>query len=437
MAAWAEVRSGRLAEFTGERVIPGQVDADLLNEHMARYAFAARLSRRKQVLDAGCGSGYGSAELARTAAGVLGIDCSAEAIAFARAGYPAQNLRFEEADCGALPVPDGSIDLVVAFEVIEHLEDWRGFLREARRTLTAAGQFIVSTPNKLYYSESRSRVGPNPFHVHEFEFEEFRGALGEVFPHVSLFLENHAEGVVFQPAASPDGESAADVRVDDARCEPAESHFFLAVCAMRPPTGTPTFVYVPRVANVLRERERHIGLLELEVETKNQWLERTTGELAQLNQDHQAVLGQFRQQIAESEKLAQWAERLNRDLEEREARIGELQQELAAEQSAARTVAEGYEAKLQELEAVNVEKTRWALETEARLGTELQQRCSELAQCVELLHQAGQNAEERRVWAEKLKAEADQLERQVILMKESRWVKLGRTFGLGPDLRNR
>ena len=63
-----------MAEFTGERVIPGQVDADLLNEHLARYAFAARLSRRKQVLDAGCGAGYGSAELARTAAGVLGID---------------------------------------------------------------------------------------------------------------------------------------------------------------------------------------------------------------------------------------------------------------------------------------------------------------------------------------------------------------------------
>src|SRR6266481_9187367 len=102
-------RSERLAEFTGERVIPGKVDADLLNEHMARYAFAARLSRRKQVLDAGCGAGYGSAELARTAAGVLGIDNSAEAIAFARGEYAAENLRFEQADCLALPAADGSI----------------------------------------------------------------------------------------------------------------------------------------------------------------------------------------------------------------------------------------------------------------------------------------------------------------------------------------
>src|SRR5712691_5133022 len=323
MRAWAAIGSERLAEFTGERVIPGQVDTDLLNEHMARYAFAARLSRRKQVLDAGCGSGYGSAELAKTAAGVLGIDCSAEAIAFARSEYPASNLRFEQADCGALPVADGSIDLVTAFEVIEHLEDWRGLLVEARRALSAAGQFIVSTPNKLYYSESRRGAGPNPFHVHEFEFEEFRAELGEVFPHVSLFLENHAEGVVFQPAGSPDTENSADVRVDGARCVPAESHFFVAVCAMRPQTGAPTFVYVPRVANVLRERERHIGLLEAELETKNQWLDRTTRELVQLNQDHQSVLAQFRRLMAESEERARWAERLNRELEESQARIGQ------------------------------------------------------------------------------------------------------------------
>jgi SAM-dependent methyltransferase len=423
-----------LAEFTGERVIPGQVDADLLNEHLARYAFAARLSRRKQVLDAGCGAGYGSAELARTATSVLGVDRSAEAIAFARGQYPAPNLRFEEGDCSALPAPDGSIDLVVAFEVIEHLQDWRAFLREARRVLSTAGQFIVSTPNKLYYSESRGGSGPNPFHVHEFEFEEFRAELGEVFPHVSLFLENHTEGVVFQPAAH--AESTAESRVEDAVCSPEESHFFLAVCASRPQTGAPTFVYVPRVANVLRERERHIALLERELETKNQWLNRSTAELAQLNEDHQTVLAQFRQQIAESEARARWAERLSLDLEERGARIAQLQAEFAAEQAAAREVTEAYEAKVRELDAENEAKTHWAQETEARLSKALDDKCQELAACVELLHQAEQTIDARTAWAEKWKTKSYQLEKQAILMKESRWVKLGRRFGVGPDLRD-
>ena len=144
-------------EFSGERVIPGKVDADLLNEHLARYAFAARLARRKRVLDAGCGSGYGSAELAKLALRAVGVDQSGEAVRFARENYRLPNLCFEQASCCALPHPDACFDLVVAFEVIEHLEQWREFLLEVRRVLAPAGQFIVSTPNKLYYAEQRAR----------------------------------------------------------------------------------------------------------------------------------------------------------------------------------------------------------------------------------------------------------------------------------------
>src|ERR1700690_3749056 len=99
-----------LAEFTGERVIPGQVDVDLLNEHMARYTFAARLSRGKRVLDAGCGAGYGSAELAQQAESTVGVDRAGEAVEFARAPYRLPNLWFEQASCTALPPPDRSFD---------------------------------------------------------------------------------------------------------------------------------------------------------------------------------------------------------------------------------------------------------------------------------------------------------------------------------------
>ena len=325
-----------MAEFTGERVIPGQVDVDLLNEHLARYSFAARLARGKRVLDAGCGAGYGSAELAQAADRVVGIDCAAEAVEFARANYHLPNLQFEQASCTGLPHPDGSFDLVVAFEVIEHLEDWRTFLAEARRVLAASGQFIVSTPNKLYYTESRGQVGTNPFHVHEFDFAEFRAELKSIFPYVSMFLENHVEGVAFQPE---EAGNTVEVKVASGEPDPDDSHFFVAVCAHRLQVGNPTFVYVPRSANVLRERERHIELLERELATKNAWLRKALDE-------HEALMGKFREQKDALEESNRWAGSLARDLGERDARIVELQEEFAREQDAARRVADDYAAKV-------------------------------------------------------------------------------------------
>jgi len=409
-----------LAEFTGERVIPGQVDIDLLNEHLARYTFASRLARGKRVLDAGCGAGYGSAELAHTAQSVTGIDCAPEAVDFARANYRLPNLQFEQASCASLPHGDGSFDLVVAFEVIEHLENWREFLREVRRVLAANGQFIVSTPNKQYYTESRGREGANPFHVHEFEFEEFRSELKSIFPHVSMFLENHVEGVTFQPH---EHGNTVEVRVDSGEPVPNESHFFVAVCAHRPQIGNPTFVYVPRAANVLRERERHIALLERELATKNEWLEKAL-------RDHESLMEQFAQQKQALEKSNQWADSLNRELQQMAARVTELQDEVAQEQEAARRMAEGYAAKVAELETDVAAKSRWAHE----VASEVQKQTAELGKAVDALHHTEKELEERTIWALRLQQESNLLTQQIALVRASRWMRLGRRVGLGPEI---
>jgi SAM-dependent methyltransferase len=401
-------------EFTGERVIPGQVDADLLNEHLARYAFAARLARGKRVLDAGCGAGYGAAELAKTALSVVGADIAAEAVAFARQHYQMPVLEFERASCTALPHPDAAFDLVVAFEVIEHLADWRDFLAEVRRVLAPTGQFIVSTPNKLYYAETRSRAGANPFHAHEFEFDEFRSELSATFPHISLFLENHVEGVAFRPTQPGGAGGTTEVRVDGGETPSAESHFFVAVCAHRPQTGNPTFVYVPSAANVLRERETHIALLEGELHRKDDWLEEAKRDLADLDRAHRKL-------TAELEQSNEWAGRLDRELAAGGARIQELQEELATAQAAA-------QAKIVELDRENRTKSEWARQLNAQLDGKLQ----ELARCVEYLHQAEKTVDERTRWAQGLNAEVEQLRRKLALLESSRWVRLGRRVGLGP-----
>ena len=131
-------RSRTLVEFTGERVIPGQVNDDLWSEHVARYAFASGFAEGKRVLDAGCGAGYGSAELAQTALQVTGFDIAPDAVEYARSTYPLPNLLFAAASCTATPFPPNSFELVVAFEVIEHLRLSR-FLERMRASCHAAG----------------------------------------------------------------------------------------------------------------------------------------------------------------------------------------------------------------------------------------------------------------------------------------------------------
>lgn len=404
-----------MPEFTGERLIPGQVDADLLNEHMARYQFAARLAGGKRVLDAGCGAGYGTDELAGVAGQVIGADIAGEAVDFASKHYRRANLHFEQASCGAIPHADGTFDLVVAFEVIEHLTNWRELLTEARRLLAPGGQFVVSTPNRLYYTESRGAQGANPFHVHEFEFEEFRAELTSVFPHVALFLENHVEGVVFEPC--PSGNTS-EVRVEPGEPEPAAAHFFVAVCAHRPQVGNPTFVYVPRAGNVLRERERHIALLEQELETKNQWL-------AQAHGEHEELLGIHRKLSEDLQHANEWAESVNRELEEARTRITGLQEEVTREQSNARQIADGYAGKVTELEEEMQRRTAWARDLE-----------DQLTRSEEARQQLHSELEECTARAQRLDEEGRKLQDEVNGYRASRWVKLGRKVGFGPDQRS-
>jgi SAM-dependent methyltransferase len=314
-----------LPEFTGERVIPGVGDDDLFNEHLARYRFArhflSRMGARGAALDAGCGTGYGTAQLAEIASAgwlVTGFDVSAEALAYAREAYGQTGVRFLQASCENLPFADGCLDLIAAFEVIEHLERWPEMLSEAGRVLKPSGILLVSTPNKAYYAESRGAAGPNPFHAHEFAYDEFSDALGAVFPHVSMWTQNHAAAIAFVPSANTCG--VFDAPADRS---PRTAHFFLAACSMSPIAEADAFAYLPAAGNVLRARERHITLLESELQQKSAWLSRMEREHAELNRAHGGLVTEIRESNL-------WAEGLNQALAKAHERVAVLQEEAAA-----------------------------------------------------------------------------------------------------------
>lgn len=412
-----------MREFTGERVIPGQVDADLLNEHLARYAFASRLARGKRVLDAGCGVGYGVARLARCAGRVVGLEIDPEAVAAARERYRSPAAGFVCADCRRLPFPDASFDLVTAFEVIEHLKDWERLLAESRRVLTPSGRLVVSTPNRLYYAEQRET--PNPFHVHEFDHEEFRGALEEHFGQVRIFLENHANCIVF---STPEAGGAETV-IESAESEAAGAHFFVAVCSASAAGVSPSFVYVPLAGNVLREREKHITLL-------SGWLEEAKQDLDQLHCRHQALEAE----AAEDKRRAQ---EIIEALEEENARKTEWSLKSEAEVGRLQGI---YEVLRGEFE----KRTRWAVRLEQERG-ELEaeyQRLSEderkvrldLKTCVDQLHSTEADLEERTAWAQDLDGQLGvlgervrRLAAELEAVRRSPAYRIGKRVGLAPE----
>lgn len=413
-------------EFTGERVIPGEVDVDLLNEHLARYAFAARRARGRRVLDAGCGVGYGAAQLAQVARSVAGLEIAPDVVRSARARYPAPRLHFVCGDCRALPFASASLDLVVAFEVIEHLDHWEEMLDETRRVLSPQGELIISTPNRLYYSESRET--PNPFHVHEFDYQEFCGALGARFPNVRMFLENHSEGVIFSLPEATNIESFVESGAGSGPVDPNASHFFVAVCSRQPIYSSPPFIYIPQSGNVLREREKHIALLETELEQKDRWLTQAKEDLADLHRKHQAL----EEEAAEAQRRAQ--ETID-DLEQENARKTEWSRQLEAEVARLGGV-------IGQLQVELSEKTQWALNLEAeraqifanyqRLDAEAVQLRLDLKAAVDQLHATEAELAERTAWAQGLDQEVARLKADLNSLLGSPAYRIGKRLGLAP-----
>jgi SAM-dependent methyltransferase len=153
-----------------ERLEPETAVEASLQEHLARYRFAAERARGR-VLDVACGTGYGTAIL-----GAVGADVSLAAVRRTRrAGAVAL-----AADARRLPF-GRAFDTVVSFETIEHVADPERFVAECARVLRPGGLFIVSTPNRELWSP-RSPRPCRRHHVREFNRREFLAVLGPFRP---------------------------------------------------------------------------------------------------------------------------------------------------------------------------------------------------------------------------------------------------------------
>lgn len=184
----------RLIEWTGERCVPWTDDLQVVYEHLHRYHFAAELRPEGEVLDVGSGEGYGSAILARSAKTVVGVDVDPASIEHSRLNHSQENLRFVQASALELEgqFPDCSFDLVVCFELIEHVHEQQQVVATMARVLREDGLLLISTPDRDPYNEARGEA--NPYHLRELDREEFEDLLREHFPNVSLWGQSAVTG---------------------------------------------------------------------------------------------------------------------------------------------------------------------------------------------------------------------------------------------------
>jgi ubiquinone/menaquinone biosynthesis C-methylase UbiE len=166
-------------------------------EHLHRYALAADICHGMEVLDIASGEGYGSNLLSRKARRVIGVDLSKDATEQAKAKYSHPNLSYIQGAAEAIPLDDASVDAVVSFETLEHHDKHEEMLAEIKRVLRPDGVLIISTPDKLFYSDIPQYT--NEFHVRELYLDEFRALIQRHFHRHRLLSQGPTFGTIIAP----------------------------------------------------------------------------------------------------------------------------------------------------------------------------------------------------------------------------------------------
>ena len=177
-------------ELTGERTLPDVPEENYwFQRHLAVYRWIAERVAGLDVVDMACGEGYGTAELARRAARVTGVDANPEAHEHARMKYTRPGISFAR---DLVQTWSGECDAVVFLQTIEHVENPNEVLDHFRSIMRPGGTAYVSTPNVLTLAPEGAEKSGNPWHVKEYRAEEFRALCEESFESVELYGLFHA-----------------------------------------------------------------------------------------------------------------------------------------------------------------------------------------------------------------------------------------------------
>jgi len=244
-------------KFTGERIVPEADNCEpnfalkMYQEHVARYFLAAQAVKGKTVIDIGCGIGYGSKILGESgAASVYAFDLSSDAIAHARQFYAHEAVTFDVESAHDFVAPE-PVDVIVCFELIEHIEHQDRAIRRMARFLKPDGVLIMSTPRAL-------EVKRTHFHTHEFSLGEFEDVLLQNFAKLDMYFQNNHFATMVSRSA-PDVIKNIENINNEFNLKTAD--YFIAVASKS------SDVVLPKLEDVfVFSNEAYVKLLERDVD---------------------------------------------------------------------------------------------------------------------------------------------------------------------------
>jgi ubiquinone/menaquinone biosynthesis C-methylase UbiE len=263
-------------EDTGERMIPAYHRTNMVfGEHIVRYEAAVPLVKGKTVLDIASGSGYGTDLLSTNAKKVYGVDVSKEAIAYATKNYGSSKATFTLGDATAIPLADDSVDVVVSFETLEHIEDYEKFMTEISRVLRPDGLLILSTPNEIEFPES------NHFHIHEFEEDELEKLVKKHFKHTKKYFQGTwlYNALVEPKMLSETWRDAIDT-MQTAPIPSSKSIYFYMLCSNRKLTESVTPVAAISEHWSERRKQEYEGSVRKHIEDQGAVMKHQVNEIA-------------------------------------------------------------------------------------------------------------------------------------------------------------
>jgi SAM-dependent methyltransferase len=169
-------RYGNLQKYLN----PNPVQRWLLRRYYRHVVELVRKTRARTVLDVGCGEGFTLKELRKSGleAEMLGVDNRPAALVWSQVNGLAK-MPLSVTDAHYLPFPDGSFDLVLCLEVLEHLPDSGAGLRELLRVTRDC--VLVSVPHEPFFRGANflrgkhlRALGNDPEHLHAYSGRDFR-----------------------------------------------------------------------------------------------------------------------------------------------------------------------------------------------------------------------------------------------------------------------